>query len=262
MSAARRAPIVAALALVLFASAALADDAPPPPPAAPPDAAKLVEGLKSKDKPARLDAAAQAKDVQDDKLVAPLAALLDDDDAAVRHAAIEALGHRTPPEAQKKAAAALAAHLPKVAKKPESDVELIAAVQALGALAQPSTLDALTSGIDGDTSVEVVKARLTAVANIPTADAVDALIQFLAKQGRGKNGPQREACRAALKEATGESLGNEPDAWRAWWKDAKKTFDFAAAAQRRASEKQAKDDREQHKREKKDKKDDGGEGKK
>jgi HEAT repeat protein len=260
MTAARVAPLVAVRALGFAVSAALADDAPPAP-AAPPDAAKLADALKSKDKPARLEAAQQAKDVQDEKLVAPLAALLDDEDAVVRHAAIEALGHRTPPEAQKKAAAALAAHLPKLAKKPEAEPELIAAVQALGVLAQPSTLDALTSGIEIDTSPDVVKARLTAVANIPTADAIDALIQFLAKQGRGRNGPQREACRNALKEATGQNLGNDPDAWRGWWKDAKKTFDFAAAAQRRAAEKDAKDG-EKHKPEKKGKKDDGGEGKK
>jgi len=257
MPVARLAPIVAAFALSVLAASALAGD-PPAPPAAAPEPAKLVDAMKSKDKPARLEAAQQAKDVQDEKLVAPLAALLDDDDVSVRHAAIEALGRRTAPETQKKASAALAAHVPKLAKKADADseAELIATVQALGALAQPSALDALTSDIEVGTSPDVVKARLMAVANIPTADAIDALIQFLSKQGRGKNGPQREACRAALMDATGEKLGNDPDAWRAWWKDAKKTFDFAAAAQRRAAEKEGKDG-EKRRPGKKDKKDDG-----
>jgi hypothetical protein len=63
-------------------------------------------------------------------------------------------------------------------------------------------------------------------------------------------------------DATGEKLGNDPDAWRAWWKDAKKTFDFAAAAQRRAAEKEGKDGGEKRRSGKKDKKDDGDEGKK
>jgi HEAT repeat protein len=249
----------AALALCLLASAAIAGD---PPAAAPPEPAKLAESLKSKEKADRLAAARDAKDVQDEKLTAPLAALLDDDEAAIRHAAIEALGRRTAADAQKKAASALASHVTKVAKRADAEVELIAAVQALGVLAQPSSLDALTSDIEIDTPLEVVRARLTAVANLPSPEAIDALIQFLAKQGRGKNGAQREACRAALRDATGQNLGNDPDAWRAWWKDAKKDFDFAAAAERRAAEREAKDEKDRKKRERQEKRDGGGERKK
>src|SRR5258708_7077986 len=101
-----------ALAVVLAAPMALADDAPAPPPAVPTaaDPAKIVEALKGKDKSARAEAVKQAKDVQDDKLIAPLAALLDDEDAAVRQDVIAALAARQPVDARKKAAAALAVH--------------------------------------------------------------------------------------------------------------------------------------------------------
>lgn len=248
-----------ALALVTVLAAgslAPAEDAAAPAPIEP---AKIVEALKSKDKSARLAAAQQAKDVQDEKLVSPLASLVDDEDMATRHAAIEALGSRTSPEAQKKAASALAAHLPKVAKKLEDEAELIATARALGALAQPSTIDALMADIETGTPNDVVRTRLAAVANIAAPGAIDALIQFLAKQGRGQNGQQRDACRDALREATGENFGNDPDAWRSWWKDAKRTFDFDAAARRRAAEKQKQADDEKRKRERKEKKEgDGG----
>jgi HEAT repeat protein len=257
MTSVRAAAALAALAL--FAAAAFADGPAPAAPTAP-DAAKLAESLKAKEAADRLAAAQQAKDVQDEKVLAPLVALLDDADGGVRRAAIDALGHRVRVDAQKKASAALVAHLPKVSKRVETQLEQLATVDALGALAQPAALDVLMSGIDTDTAPELVRARLSAAANIPTAEAIESLIQFLAKQGRGQNGPQRDACRQALREATGENLGNDPDAWRAWWRDAKKTFDFDAAIRRRAAEKQKKEDAGRRRADKKGKQDGEGGG--
>jgi hypothetical protein len=259
MSASGRRPLFAALVALTFASAAFADGAPPataPTPA--PEPAKLVEAMKSKERAERLAAAEQARGVQDDKLLAPLVGLLDDDDLTVRHTAIEALGARASAEARKKAASALGAHLPKTAKSAETEIELIATAKALGALAQPSSLDALMADMSIDTSPDVVRARLSAVANLPCAEAIEALIQHLAKQGRGRGGPAGQACRQALMAATGEDFGADADRWRAWWRDAKKTFDFEAAARRREAEKGKKDDAEKHKKDKKD----GGDGKK
>ena len=233
---------------------------PAPADAAPAGPAQIAESLKAKDAALRLKAAQEAKNLQDDKLLAPLAALLDDPDAGIRRAAIDALACRVPVEAQKKASAALAAHLPKVSKKLETQLEQIATAEALGTLAQPAALDALISGIETDSPPDVAEARLAAAANIPTAEAIEALIQFLAKQGRGQNGPQREACRRALRAATGENLGNDPDTWRAWWRDAKKTFDFDAAVRRRAAEKQKKDDAGKRRADKKGRKNGEGDG--
>jgi len=255
------------LALVVSLAMAAASDAradggagaaPAAPTPAAPDAAKLALSLKSTDRQERLAATEQAKGVQDEKLFAPLVDLLEDEDLAVRHAAIEALGARTAPEARKKAAAALAPHLAKTAKKPELEIEVIATANAIGLLAQPSSVDALTADIGVDTSIDVVRARLSAVANLPCAEAIEALIQFLAKQGRGRGSQQIPACRQALKDATGEDFGGEADKWRAWWRDAKKNFDFAAAAKRREAARTKHDDGEKHKKDKKD----GGDGKK
>ena len=259
MRVARLVTLVAVLALVASAEGA-ADDPPAPPagtapaPSAAPDAAKVLEGLKSKERDARIEAARQAKDLQDDKLVAPLCALLEDEDAAVRQVAIDALGRREAADAKKKAATSLNAHLTKIGKKDGSDTEVILTAQALGRLAQTSSVDPLVSDIGLETSADVVKARLSAVANIPCAEAIDALIQFLAKQGRGQSGPQRQACRDALREATGEDLPADADRWRPWWKEARKTFDFAAAAHRREEEQAKKDEKQARKN----KKDDGG----
>jgi hypothetical protein len=249
--------LFAVVVLLVLAVGAFADGDAAPTAPSPPDPAKLVEAMKSKERSARLAAAEQARNVQDDKLLAPLVTLLDDEDLTVRRSAIEALGARTSAEARKKAAAALGSHLAKSAKKPELEIEVIAAAHAVGVLAQPSSLEALLADIGVDTSPDVVRARLSAVANLPCAEAVDALIQVLAKQGRGRGGPQGQACRQALKDATGEDFGNEADRWRAWWRDARKTFDFEAAARRRADD-QAK--REAGEKRRKDKKD--GDGKK
>ena len=227
--------LVAALSL---STAALAQDPAPPakPEPAKPDPAKIAAALKSKEAPDRLAAAKDAKSVQDDSLVAPLAALLGDRDPEVRRAAVEALGARESAESVKRAASSLGAHLGRLGKKTgaEAEAETAATADALGLLAQPSSIEILLSDIAVETAPDVVKARLMAVANIPTAEAVEGLISFYGKRGRGANDLQGHHCLAALKSATGQSRGPDPDIWRAWWRDAKKEFDFKAAAERRA----------------------------
>jgi hypothetical protein len=244
-----------AAVLSLSASALAEDPAPPAKPEPPkPEPAKLLELLKSKEASDRLAAAKDARSVQDDRLVAPLVGLLGDADAGVRRAAIDALGARESPETARKAASALASHLGRLGKKAGSEVEaeVIGTADALGTLAQPSTVDALLTGIDADTAPAVVKARLMAVANVPTAEAIEGLLEFLAKEGRGANDLQGHHCRAALKWATGESRGIDPDAWRSWWRDARKTFDFRAAAERRAKARAEQEEKERRRGGKKD----------
>ena len=48
----------------------------------------------------------------------------------------------------------------------------------------------------------------------------------------------------ALYYATGAKLGNDADAWRSWWKDAKVHFDFEAAAEQREKAREAKEAKE------------------
>ena len=248
--------VLALVAALTAPPGAFADDpaspAKPAPP--PPDPAKVLELLKSKDRNQRLAAAKDAASLQDDGLVAPLVGLLADPDPEVRRAGIAALGARESADSARKAANGMQAHLRKIGRKEgsEAESEVIATADALGALAQPSSVEVLLSDIVVETAPDVVRARLMAVANVPAAEAIDGLIAFLGKRGRGANDLHGHHCIQALKWATGESRGVEVDVWRSWWKDAKKEFDFKAAAERRAKARAAQAGKERDATRKKD----------
>jgi hypothetical protein len=207
------------------------------------DVEKLGIALASDDAAIRLDAATKAKDVQDAKLLKALATALKDEVHEVRVAVMEALGTRTGDDARKSAAAALHKVLGPLSKKPVQQPELLIALRAVHDLAHPTSIKPLLEGIDVHTDREVVDARLLAVANIAAPEAIDELIQFLSKGRKGGDEGQRGAAHRALTYATGERLKNDPDVWRAWWKDARKTFDFAAAAEARAAVREKQDRR-------------------
>ena len=227
---------------------AAAQPAPAPAPAPDVDVDAVVAGLKSDDDAARLAAAEQAAEVADDAVTRPLARLLTDDRFEIRAASIRALGARSSDHAKKDAAKALAARMSALSKSVHDEGELALTVQALHDLAQPSTIRPLLDGIDDSASEDLYRARVMAVANVPHADAVDELIQHLARRGRGKWGGNKRSVVEALQYATGERHGADPDTWRAWWKEAKKTFDFGAAARRRADEAERQREREQKRR--------------
>lgn len=260
----------AALFLAVFAASpeARAEDpaargaSPQPPAASAPavDVDALIKALASDDAKERYDAAAKAKDVQDAKLLKPLAAALKDDIHEVRVAVMEALGARTGAEDRKAAAAALHKVLGPLSKKADYQPELLVALRAVHDLAQPSSVKPLLEDIDVHTDREVVDARLMAVANIPTPDAIDALIQFMSRGRKGGEESHRASVQKALLYATGERQRNDPDAWRAWWKDARKTFDFEAAAENRNAARE-KQDRRNEKRQGKGGKGEGKDGK-
>jgi len=215
------------------------------------DVADLVKRLKSKEGDVRLVAATQALEVADDAVTKPLARLLGDDEFGVRAAAIQALATRTTERGRRDAAKALVARMPRLAKAEYGEGELLLVIEALGELAQPSSVKPLFDGITDETSDEILEARMDAVAQIPHASAVEELIRYLARRGRGKWGGRKRAVTSALQAATGQRLGNDPDKWRAWWKENAKTFDFAAAAERRASESAERERRAEKKRNRK-----------
>jgi hypothetical protein len=185
----------------------------------------------------RLAAAKEAATVQDARVVTPLGRLLRDEVADVRLAAVAALGARTDTADKKHAATVLAERLDPLDKsllaKPEAKPELLAAIASLKTLAQPTSIDALLKGIDEDEDADLVEARAMAVANVPAAAAIEGLIDRMSRGRRDGSGIRARISRA-LAWATGEQPANDPDHWRAWWKDHKATFDFAAAAERRA----------------------------
>jgi HEAT repeat protein len=215
------------------------------------DVSDVVARLKSKEGDQRLVAAGQALAIADDAVTLPLIRLLGDEGFGVRAAAIRALAKRSTKRGKKDAARALAARMPRLARSEHGEGELIIVVEALGELAQPSSVKPLFANVDDDTGDEVFEARMNAVARIPDAAAIEELIQYLARRGRGKWAGRKRAVINALQAATGQKLGGDPDAWRAWWKENAKTFDFGAAAERRAEEGDERARREAKKRDRK-----------
>ncbi len=218
--------------------------------ARPVDVADVVRRLKSRAGDVRLSAANQARDVADDAVTKPLVRLLIDKEFSVRAAAIRALANRSTERGRKDASRALAARLPRLAKAKFGEGELLLAIVALGELRQPNSVKSLLDGITDETSDEVFAARMAAVGGIPHPSAIEELIQFLSRSGR-RWGGRRRVVTSALQAATGQRLGNDPDKWRAWWKENRKTFDFAAAVERRAAEDAERERRAEKKAEKK-----------
>lgn len=225
------------------------------------DQAELIAKLlRSSDLEERLKAVTDAAVNGHESLTSPLIKALGDKEAAIRTAAYAALGARTDVKGKAKAAKAIGPKLPRLEKTPGAKEELLAAIQALHDLAQPTSIKALMGGIKHDSDVDVVEARLMAVANIPSKKSIDELIQFLGKGKRGGMRPQRAAASKALKYATGQSgrgYGNDPDAWRAWWRKHEKDFDPHAMAAARAEAKQEAADRAAKQKARKDKRKQG-----
>lgn len=244
----RAAPPALVLALILAACGqARAEDA------APSDekdqAAALIAAFKDKDLATRIEAVEAAAQLQHASLTPALIRLLADKELGVREAAIEALGARTADADRKKAAVALAARLGKLDRHPADREELMLTIQGLASLRQRSTIKALLDPIALETDLEQVEARVMAVAEVPHGDAVEALIDFLAKGRRGGRQRQRGLAHKALRILTGQkdmqehaTAGHDADRWRAWWKDNQKLVDLEAVAAARhdaAAEKEA-----------------------
>lgn len=204
----------------------------------------------------RLDGAVGALGVQDAKLLAPLVKLLKDPDTDVRLAAIKALGARESEDQKKKGAEALAARIKFLEKEVRDQGELLAVVKSLHDLAQRGAIDPLLDGIMDDSDHDVAEARAMAVANIPCAEAIEALINAMAKRGRNGSGMQ-PLFRKALQYATGERGVVDPDMWRKWWKDNKDSFDFDRAAVDREKARGAKEERDQKRKDREGKRGEG-----
>lgn len=229
--------LIAALALPALAPSAYADESERPPLSVEDQADLLVDMMKSKDSEVRLKAAKDALENTTPVLTSPLIKLLKDDAALVRYAAVEALGARTDKDGKKKAASALAARIDKLEKAKGGHDELMLSLAALRDLAQKGPMKGLMKGIKNDSNLDVAEGRLYAVAAVPSKDAVELLIQFLAKGSRRDRPGQKGAAAKALRWATGapeRGLGADPDRWRQWWKDNEKDFDFEAIQAARA----------------------------
>jgi len=178
-----------------------------------------------------------AAENQDKSLTSPLCKLLKNKNPSIRTTAIEVLALRSEPAAQKKAAHSLAARLKPLADKEDDKEELLKVVQALHDLGQPSTIKALLD-CKHDEARDVRQARAMAVANVPSKEAIERLIQYGYKDRKGK-GRTRDIATKALAYATGEKNRGGIDGWRKWWKDNEKGYDVIAAAEQRAEKRSA-----------------------
>ena len=108
---------------------------------------------------------------------------------------------------------------------------MVGIAKALGDLGQKSSVKPLLKGLDPKTPRAEAEARLKAVAEIPHADAIAGLMQYGSKGRRGNT--HRNLVVGALRHATGQKFGKDPDAWRTWWRENKATFDFEAVKRKR-----------------------------
>ncbi|MHC4938460.1 MAG: HEAT repeat domain-containing protein [Planctomycetota bacterium] len=211
------------------------------------EAAKsIVAQLKSKEDSIVLAGLLEAATNQSKSLTSPVIKLLKHKNPAVRQSAIEVLGGRRNPSAQKKAAQSLCYRLKPLSAKEEQQAELLVVIQALHDLEQPLAIKPLLS-MDSGTPREVLTQCAMAVGNVPSKEAVDRLIQYGYKDRRGA-GRTRDIAVKALRYATQEKVKGNIEAWRKWWSDNEKDFDPLIAAEKRAEARAAAKEKEERKK--------------
>jgi HEAT repeat protein len=195
---------------------------------------------------------------QSKSLTTPVTKLLRHKNPAVRQSAIEVLGGRRDPSAQKKAASALCARLDPLSVKEEDKPELEKVITALHDLAQPSSIKPLL-GMKSTAPREIHEAAAMAVANVPSKEAIDRLIQYGYKDRRGSD-RTRDIAVKALRYATQEQIKGGIEVWRKWWSEHEKDFDPVAAMEKRAKAKAEADEKKERRKNRKKKKEEGAEG--
>jgi HEAT repeat protein len=202
----------------------------------------ILKDLKDRDRGVKLLAIAECGETQDTATTTQLTKMLKEKDFEVRAAVIEALAARKAASDQKRAATALAHRLAPLSKGAANVEEYLAVIAALDTLAQPCSIRALLD-MEIEEDQETAKARIMAVAKVPSKEAIDALIAFASKgRNRGTNN-QREFATKALQAATGQKFNRDMDKWRSWWKEHRDTFDFEMMKAERDEQRRAEEER-------------------
>jgi hypothetical protein len=213
------------LALIALALPPL--QSPPPDPAAVRTAvAQLKEAFEHGKAPDRVIAIEKSAGLVDAGVIEWVAKGLKDGEKSVQTAAIEMLRHL-------RHADALAALLGTFErdKKLQKDAELyVKLVKAIGQHASPAAAEKLAAGgVDGSPG-PVIEARILAVANVRTPQAVEILIGMLRSAGRERVAPYLGTFRLALMRLTGDDAGHSEEAWIEWWNEHKKDLKIAPEA--------------------------------
>jgi len=214
-------------------------------------AAAIASKLSAPEDDVRIEGLREAAENQESSLVSPVTRLLKDKNPAVRTAAIEALALRQVAADRRRAAQALALRLKPLERNEEDADELSKVVQALHDLAQEVSIKPLLD-MDYDEERAMVKERLMAVANVPSMEAVDRILQA-ASRGRRGHQNRRATAVAALRYATQADVSGGIDEWRQWWNDNKASFDPVKAAEKRAAARTEADEKQREKRNRREK---------
>ncbi len=200
-----------------------------PRPSGPGDAESLARSLKSlrgtSDPAPKAEALAAAVSVDDARVADAVAPFLRDGDGGVRSAAVRALRYVKNEKALQR--------LMDVEKDRDvrKDEDLLAEiVYAIGQHGSPKGLPALIDGVWSGTVDKSLLARFLAIAHIRDRASIETLIKLL-DQGVAKGGPRNSHAGPvfrALKLLTGRDLGDDVQAWKAWWRAAGNTFEVPA----------------------------------
>jgi len=172
----------------------------------------LISALKDKDSDVCSAAAYALGEIKDSRAVEPLISALKDKDSDVCSAAASALGEIKDPRAIEPLVSAM---------KDRDLLVCVSAALALEEMADPRAVEPLISALeDEDWHVRFQATR--ALGKIKDPRAVEPLISAL----KDENWDVREAAADALEEITGQSFGENPEAWQKWWEKNKKRGDL------------------------------------
>ncbi|MEX1024529.1 MAG: hypothetical protein WD226_05575 [Planctomycetota bacterium] len=223
--------ILLLLALSPFVTAQDEDESKLPPPPSKEQVEAAVDALEAayrSKEPAKVVAAIDgARAVLHADVIELVADGLKDKSLEVQDASIDALRWMEHPDAL----SALLKHWKKN-KALRKDVERAPSVlKAIGQHADASSLDVLTDNVFENPTHKVVQARLLALGRIRDVEAIDTLMDLMAKRGGGRGGRGGNGgafmndFRMALTVLTGRDLGRDANAWRKWWSDNEKGFE-------------------------------------
>jgi hypothetical protein len=189
--------------------------------------AELDAAFKDGKSPERIAAIEKNADVVDGAVIERIAKGLKDKDAAVKQAAIEALGRMKHPDSVK-ALNGLYNSEKKTLATDEAMFPLL--LKSIGRLGDPSSVAVLSDSPFSSKIFPSIQARLYGLGNIRTNESVEALVGFM------KLGAERDfqalmpEWRVALVHLTGVDNGDSIDLWQKWWREKKKDFKLPAEA--------------------------------
>jgi hypothetical protein len=203
------------------------DERPVPPERVEAAVAALEAAAKGGDPAAYAKAIRDSADAVDKRVIDAVAKGLDHKDEAVSAAAVDTLGRMQHPESVQ----ALVGHY-KSDKKAltEDEARLAELLKAIGRQGSPKGIETLVDSPFSAKTYPVIQARLLGLGNIRDAKSVEALFELLEKVAERDLDRYMADIRLALVQLSGQDMGDDPEQWKNWWRDAKKGYEISPAA--------------------------------